>query len=305
MNNNAMGEYTPQTQFEFDESKLIYLGFNEIEINLLRMIIVNGGKVTVHAMTSSGLSYEEARRIKYMYDICTGRVIIDNLDDLVKHLRRLNANKRRIGISDLAVSRISRVPRKAVVSGINDLVFSMYNSERYKLKDRMYDVVNVTPTRVMVRTGRKPILKYKQPKYVDGVLEILEVGRDGSIIIAFDKKYVRLCNRFIIVGSLRRPEFHHGMIEIICVEGTRVYVYAQTLGVKELVKYNMGTQRIYDYGFFGEDIRFKLKAVGEYLYRQLCGVHADIHPANQDFRIITEDVGLRCDRDRDLIEIED
>ena len=68
--------------------KLQSLGFNSTEMTVLYDIVNRGGKVTVQALTSFGFSYEDARKLKYMYDICTGRVVIDSPDDLAKHLRK-------------------------------------------------------------------------------------------------------------------------------------------------------------------------------------------------------------------------
>jgi len=102
------------------------------------------------------------------------------------------------------------------------------------------------------------------------------------------------------VASLRRPEFHHGMIEMVCIEGTKVYVYAQTLGTRDVVGHNMGTQRVYDYGFQKSEIQPKLIKVGSEVYNQLCGVYTVMHPANQDFRPLT----LEVDDDDEGIEIQ-
>ena len=297
-----MGLYTQQNQFDLDVNKLTSLGFTMDEINTLSFIVMNGGKTSTTALTKYGLSYEAARRIRYMYDICIGKVSIESTDDLSKHLRKLFGKHRRIGIQDLAVSKISRVPRKAVVAGITDPTFEIYNSINYPVEERLYDVVNITPTRVVVETTRKPVLKYKQPKHIDGVLEILDVKADGKVTVAFDKRYCKLCNRYVVVASLRRPEFHHGLIEIICIEGTKVYVYARTLGTQEKVRYNMGTQRVYEYGNFAKEINDKLKTVGAKMYKSLCGVYATVHPANQDFRILTLEEDIDSDND---IVIED
>ncbi len=287
-------------QVNVDKQMLMGLGFSEFEINTLQNILINGGRTSINSIVGLGLTYEDARRIKYMHDICIGKVVIENTDDLIKHLRRIYRGHR-IGIGDLAVSRISRVNRKAVVAGITDPTFKIYNSKQYKLYDKMYDVVSVTGRRILVETNRKPVLKFKQPKFIEGILEITEVKENGNIIVAFDKRYCKLCNRFIVVGALRKPEFHHGLIEIICVDGTKVYVFAKTLGTRETVSYNMGTQRVYDYGYFAKDIKEKINMAGNMMYRQLGGVHAEIYPANQDYRPLTiEEV-----EDTDEIVIQD
>ena len=299
-NDLAMGIYTQQNQFDLDHQKLTMLGFNSGEIQTLELIVNNGGKVSTNALTMYGLSYDQARRLRYMYDICIGKVVIESTEDLCKHLRKMFGGHRRIGIQDLAVSKINKVPRKAVVAGIKDETFCIYNSANYPILERLYDVVNVTSTRITIETDRKPVLKFKQPKYVEGVVEIKEAKPNGKALVAFDKKYCKLCNRYIIVAGLRRPEYHLGMAEIICIEGTKVYVYASNMGTKESVSYSMMTQRVYDYGVFPNQIGNKLKAVASELYKQLCGVYAEIIQSNQDYSIIPFE-----DLEEDDIEIED
>lgn len=289
--------------FDIDEAKLLSLGFRKEEIDTLRFIITNNGRVSMQALISYGLSYDEASRIKYMYDICIGKVAIDDVDSLCKHLRKMFGNFRRLGIQDLALSKVSNVPRKAVVAGITDPTFAIYNSERYPVKNRMYDVVNVTNKRIIVETDRKPVLKYKQPKFVEGVVEILELKDNGKVLVAFDKKYCKLVNRFIIVGSLKRPEWHLGMVEIVAFEGSKVYVYAAMMPAnKQKVTYNMGTQRIYDYGFFKDEIPVKLKKVAQEIYNYVYGVYATVYSPNQDYVMLDNGVD---ESDLDEIEIED
>lgn len=299
--NTAMGVYSPQNQFDLDPIKLQSLGFTQEEIQTLQNIVYCGGKTSIQALTQYGLSYEQAKRLRYMYDVCIGKVMIESTDDLCKHLKKMFGGSRKIGIQDLAVSKVKAVPRKAVVAGISDRTFGIYNSSQYPVMERMYDVVDVTTTRIHVETDRKPVLKYKQDKFIDGVVEIKEVKQNGKLTVAFDKKYCKLLNRFIVVASLRRPEYHLGLLEIICIEGTKVYVYAQTIGVKDTVSYNMSTQRVYAYGFYPNEIQGKLKAVGAGLYKQLCGVYANSIPANQDFRMLT----IEEEKDEDDIELED
>lgn len=284
----AIGVYTPYTQLNIDPVMLQSLGFTPEEISTFQYIVSTGGSISRASLMNCGLPYELASRIKYMYDIVTGRVSIESTDDLARHLRKMFGSHRRIGITDLALSKIKKVPRKAVIAGIKDEVFSIYNSNRYKPEERMYDVVDVTSERIFIETTRKPVLKYGQPKKIDGVIEIVEVKPDKKVVVAVNKKYARLCNRFVIVGSLRRPEFHHGLVEIICIEGTRVFIFAQSIGTKEAVRYS-NTQRVYDYGFLPNEIQPKLIKVASELYPTVCGVYAASYPPNSDYSVIIEE----------------
>lgn len=282
MTTQGAGIYTPVTQLNFDPQMLQSLGFSIEMIKTLQFIIANEGKVTPMSLANYGIPYEQARDIKYMYDIVTGRVVIDSEIDLIKHLRKMFGKDKRIGINDLALSKIREVPRMAVVAGISVKPYTIYNSKLYKPNDRLYKVVDVSSTRITVETTRKPQLKWGTEKKIDGVLEIKEV-KGKLVTIAFDKSVCKLCNRFIIVASLKRPEFHHGLAEIICIEGTKVYVYAQTLKPKDTIKYNYGTQRIYDFGYLKTEINQKLTNAAAILYPMVCGVLGTTYPGNMDF----------------------
>lgn len=299
---NSMGVYTAANQFDFDPIKLSSLGFSQEEIGFLGRLMQFDGRATVNNMVSNyGLPYEQAKKIKYMYDICTGRVVIDSTDDLCKHLRKLFGQHRRVGIADLAVSTVGEIPRKAVVGGIpKDTPFVIWNSARYPVNERMYTVVDVTGSNIIIETERKPVLKYKQAKFIEGVLEIKELSSSGKLKIAINKQYCRLCNRFVIVASFRRPEFHHGMVEIICIDGTKVYIFADTVKANKYSRFSNGTQRVYDYGFYPAEIKSKLLSSASKLYQSLCGVYATTFDANKSYEILSEE----SKPDSDEIEID-
>lgn len=298
-----MGVYTPETQFNLDPVMLQSLGFTPDEIQALEFIVMNEGKATTNTMVQYyGIPYEQAQKLRYMYDICTGKVIINSEDDLSKHLRKMFGKHRRIGIADLATSSIGEVPRTALVAGIPaDTPFAIWNSKQYPIMERMYSVVDVSGQNVIIETTRKPVLKYKESKSIEGILEIKELKKDGKVVVAINRQYCRLCNRFVIVASLRRPEFHHGLVEIICMEGTKVYVFADTMAAKKYSRYGNNTQRVYDYGFYPFEIQSKLMASASKVYQSLCGVYAMPYAANSDFIIIPPD---DTDKEEDDILIE-
>lgn len=305
-------------------SMLLNMGFSQGEIQAFEYIYYNNGKLTPAALQSYGYSYEQAKRLAYMNKILLGDVQINsesdmithvkkmtgasrsdakqyvytqNLqngygaqnyskDELIKHLRETAGRTRRIGIQDLAVSSITEVPRVAVVSGIVQQPYDIWNSNRYSGKDALYRVVDVTGHRITIETFKKPRLEYRAAKVLPGILEIKGVKQNGKVVVSFDKNYCRLCNRFVIVASLKRPEFHLGMYEIICFEGTKAYVYATNMGIRDQVKYKGGTQRVYAYGIFKQDIKPKLKNVAEQLYKHLHGVNVEYLDNNSDYKII-------------------
>ena len=316
--NQAMGVYNAYNQFDLNPDMLLSLGFNQIEIQTLQNIIYSGGKVRPSELCSYGIDYESAQRLKYMYDIASGKVFISTQEDLIKHLRKMNGKHRRIGISDLALSKVGRVPRLAVIGGIPKGPYDIYNSKNYALPERMYEVTDISGRRITVKTERKPILPYGSERKVYVItdletgknkfalskeeissyekgnsqfkigtaLEIKELTSDKKVILSVDKDFARICNRYIIVGSLRKPEFHHGLIEIVCIEGSKVYVYATTMGKGDTVSYRGGTQRVYAYGYMPGEIKAKLTTTASELYKMLCGVVATDIPANSDFYIL-------------------
>lgn len=281
------GVYTPGTQFNINIQKLRELGFDPNDIQLLQYITQMGGRVSVADMQARGIEYERAQNVKYMYDIVSGRVNIQSTDDLARHFRKMFGKHKRISISDLAVSKVSKVPRWALVGGIKDDVYSCLNSCNLPQENRLYDVEKVT-SRITVSTKNRLVIPYGYTKKIDGVLEVL--GREktsGKIFLSFDRKYCRLCNRYIIVASLRVPETHLGMVEIICVEGTKLYVYAKTLGIKEAVSYSGGTARVYDFGIKANEINARVNRVAKAVYQKLTGVYARYIPANTDFKLLS------------------
>lgn len=300
--NNGMGVYTYNNQFDLDPVMLKSLGFTEQEISVLSFIVMNGGKATVNSMVNYyGIPYEQAQKLKYMYDICTGRVIISSEEDLSKHLRKMFGKHQRIGIQNLSTSCVGEVPRTALIAGIpKDSPFAIWNSINYPPFERMYTVINATPSNVTIETNRIPVLKYKQDKFIDGILKIVDGPKDGVLQVEINRDYCKLCNRFVIVASLRRPEFHHGMVEIICIEGTKVYVFADTMAAKKYSRYGNNSQRIYDYGFFPTEIRAKLMASASRVYQSLCGVYANSIGANSDFVILPKDAEKEDDGSMDI-----
>lgn len=305
-------------------SQLLNLGFSQAEINNFEFIYNNGGKFTPMALQQYGYSLEQAKRLAYMNKIMQGGVNIQTENDmishvkkmtgtsrdiakqavyrenlsngygaqnyseteLIKHLRETNGKQRRITIQDLAVSKVTSVPRVAVVGGITESPYDIWNSNNYKGFDAMYKVIDATSSKITVETPRKPKLEWGRSKDVPGVLEIKGVKNNGNAIVIFDRKYCRLCNRFVIVASLRNPEFHLGKYDMICFEGTKVYIFAVNMGIKEQLRYNMGNQRIYAFGIMPGDIKIKLDNVAKSMYQQLGGVSVTYVDPNESYTVV-------------------
>lgn len=271
---------------DIDTNRLIQLGFTNNDINALVYIRNNGGKFTPSALQSYGCNPIEAKKLSYMYNICAGKIEIETKEQLIRHLKKMFGSNYKISIQDLEISKITSVPRLAVVSNIKEKPFDIWNSNRYKGKEALYKVVDVSGQRITIETSRKPAIEYKKAKSIPGVLEIKGNKVNGNVVVSIDKEHCTLCNRFVIVASLRNPEYHHGKCEILCFEGTRVYVYATSIGVKENVKHHIGTQRVYDYGIFPSDIKPKLLKVSRALYIRLHGVAKFLHSPTSEYKVL-------------------
>lgn len=285
---NGMGVYTAASQFDFNPQRLQQLGFNQTEIQCLNNVLCCFDKVTMQTLQRDmGLNYEQAQRIMYMYNICNGRVRIKSEQELITHLRKMFGKRKRITINDLPTSPIQDIPRTAMIAGIKEPGYDMWNSKNYPVMERSYQVVDVQGGYITIKTDRWPTLKYKQARKIPGVLEIKEIDKENRVLtVAIHKDYCRLCNRFIIVAQTKRPEFHLGLVQIICIEGTKIYVYAQNAGVKEKIHYTSGNSRVYAYGYYAEDIKNKLMGVAQKIYKLVCGFQASVVKPNQKFEYL-------------------
>ena len=280
--------YSMRDIINIDEYRLLSIGFNQQEINQLNYVYNNGGKFTTSALQSYGYTYEQAKRLNYMYNICAGKVQVDSKEEMSKHLRKTFGHNYRISMQDLAVSTITNVPRLAVVGNVSIEPFTIWNSNQYKGMQAMYKVIDVTTKNITIETPRKPKIPHGTPTNIKNVLEVKGVRNNGNAVVTFDRSCCQLCNRFVIVASLRNPEFHLGKYEILCFEGTKVYVYAINMGIKENLRYG-NTQRIYDYGIFPKDIKGKLDNIAKEMYKHLCGAGAEYHGPTMDYTVIPKE----------------
>ena len=267
---------------EFDIRRINNLRFSTTDIEALKIAVSSGLRVTTQNLTCMlGFNYDLANRVHYMYNICVGKISIDTMDDLSKHLKKISTTNR-IGIQNFPVSSINKIPRTAVIGGIPNGPLAIFNSDNYKGRDMLYVVSNVTSKNVIFRTRRRPVLRQGDNKEIPGVIKITGAN-ERFVEIEVNREHCRLCNRFIIFASIRRPETHHGMWTLLAFEGTKVYVYAQSLGMRDSAKYSISNQRVYDYGFFSSDIEQKLKSTAEKINAMFSCVYSEYEAANSEF----------------------
>ena len=260
--------------------------FSQAEIQQFNYVMQNGGKFTTSALCSYGYSYEQAKRLAYMYKVYSGQVSLDSEEGMIRHLKTMHRKDYKISISDFPLSKISTVPQLAVVSGITQPPYTIWNSSNRKGLAALYNVVDTKGRAITVETKIKPVLKYNAPKELPGQLKILGVKSNGLAVISFNKGICRLCNRYIIVASLRNPEFHLGKYTMLAFEGSKIYVYATNMGTGDKVKYREGTQRVYAFGIDTRAINGKLNNVAMSLYQHFGAVQMNFEVANTGFEII-------------------
>ena len=74
----------------------------------------------------------------------------------------------------------------------------------------------------------------------------------------------------------------------MCFEGSKIYIYAMNMGIKEQLRYS-SNQRIYSYGVYPKDIKPKLDKVAKGLYQHLKGVSAQYYSPNSNYRVLDLD----------------
>lgn len=274
------------------------LGYEEHEVMAAQELLANGVKFTPNMLGQLGFNSFEVQRLRQIHDIITGKKVIETADDLSHHIKRIHRG-RRLSMAELLPSKVLRVPRKAVIHSITDPTFKMYNSENYSKINRFYDVVGVGGSRIHIETARKPVLKFKQSKVVEGVIEIQELLESGRVKIAVNREYAALCNRFVIAMGFRKPELHHGCAQIVGLDGTKVYVYAKSIGKREKLDFMLGSARVYDHGIFPEDIVPKLQSAAEMNFYRVGGRHIEYYPYTEEYKILIPE-GTREEEDDEL-----
>lgn len=319
--------YTSYSPSNVDYNVLIKLGFKGDEIDLVNQVASQFGKVTTDRVSKLTGNSLLASKVNYLYSvicckdshralesiniirksnmICdsTDEITINAMLNLAAHYKKMYSSmtggNRAIFNKTLPRPKLGEVPKKAIVGGIKDEIFIIYNSNRYLVKDRLYDVVSYNDVNTTIRTNRLPVLKNGVQAKVEGVADIKKIvekktGADGyggasgtkEAIIAINNKYTRICNRYIIAASTHRPNLHCGMMAVICLDGTVLYVYAVELrgmdkvnggvdvftGQANKYKENSSNRVVYDYGYRACDIEQKIEAVSRFLYKGVRGL---------------------------------
>ena len=245
-----------------------------------------GKKPTNPLLQQMGYTPEQSQRLMYMFRMYSGNITLNSERDVIRHLKKIHGKAYKISLNDFKPSSISELPRVAVVAGIKEPPFNIYNSNNYKGREGFYKVINVSGRKIQIETSRKPRLEYGHTKKIDGMLEINGVKSNGNVIITFDRNYCHLCSKFGIIAGLRNPEFHLGKYTMIAFEGSKIHVYATSIGVGDKVRYSGGSQRIYDFGLDPNTIKSKLDAVAKVIYQQFDCASGNYAQPNDKFILV-------------------
>ena len=279
--------------------KLAVLGFTQPEVNIAMTIARNeNGTIPSVAKVQRyfNLDNKQAERVRYLYTIIIGKVIInidniktmEDLKGIAHHFRKINgSNLRQISISDLKSSNIAEVPRLAIVLGIEDNVYGVLNSKSSKDKHRYFSVIRIGQTNIEVRTTKQLVLKYRNDKRyeLEGVVRVLGKDTKGRTLLSINKDYCRLCNRYVIVASLRMPREHLGAVALISKGGDIIYVYAKTIyGNRTMAK--TPTERVYDFGILGGEIKPRIMRVAKEAFRKFSCAYSKYFPPVEDYSMM-------------------
>lgn len=276
---------------DFNYKRLMGLGFSKIEIDTCQRLFMQGAVFTPTSLQNVwGYNYETATKLKYLYDIAQGKIEVNTDDELCKHLKKMFGNKRKVSIADLPPSNITEVSKLCLVEDVTDPKFYCLNSGLYPLTDRFYRVLQSTSTKTVIRTQRRPEIKFRDSKETDGVAKILSESpdQDGYIEIEFNPKYTKMCNRYIILASPKCPEFHLGCYELIVVDGSRMYVFGRTLPYNWDLKYKATQERILDCGIIPNEIQPRLERAALLVHKRLMGVRYNFHKATSVFDLVPQ-----------------
>lgn len=308
-----MQHYRPVVSYDI----LYKLGFNYEDISFLEYLLAKRKKITPQYLSSLGLTFPQIERVRYLYSIIIGKIVIDlnNIDEVSHHLQKINRHLGRININCLPPSKFNHVPQLVVVNGIPEGKFDIYNFES---KRRFYKLWKEDRDAITIKTKLKPKIPYgsskclyyyrdlidkkmyftedrkelesilkkdKQNKVVGIIIEIKGITEDKKeVFVSINKKYVRKIRPFIIAASLTMPERHLGMYRIVSFEGSIIYVYA-AYSDSEILK-NNGSKRFYHLGFNKRDLKPALEKIARDIYNKLGCVNVDYQEGIEEYKII-------------------
>lgn len=273
----------------------IQLGFNSMEYNIAVNISNTYGYVRVPSvnmlMQMLGIDYNGASRIRYLMEILNGRkdISINDIRDMgdikcvAKHFRKINPTCIKLSTEMLLPTKVNNIPKLAVVMGIRDKEFFNVNSKNPNDKLGYYLVESVGQNNMTLRMHKR----VNTGKRVDGdgIVTILGIDTHGNTLIRVKTSNVRVCNRYIVVASIRQPSRHSGMYVMVTISGDLLYVYARTVEGNRYLGKNF-SERVYDFGVIPRELNSRLKSVAVDAYNGLHCVCVKYIEPTEEFELI-------------------
>lgn len=271
------------------------LGFSQQDIALLDAVASDGRMPTMLGMRNMGIDAETADKLRYLYRIASGEVRIESSDDLSKHLKRFWRGER-VGMHSLPLVNVGKLGVFCYVHGLSG-PWAVLNSCKYEskgLKQCCYMVKKSSSERVLIETDRRPVLKHKEPTEVAGSIRIANMaaiysGETNKVQYSISKKHIRFVNRYVIVASLKKQHGHFGAYNIMCMDGTQVWVAAIPVRSKGASSYYKDSQRVYRYGIDVNDIKKDLDGVAGMIFKHLKAFNSVLKHPTLDFRTFVDE----------------
>lgn len=162
------------------------------------------------------------------------------------------------------LNEIHKIPKRLYIAGIADPIFNIYNSDRYIDKNEKFYLMEGSNNQyIHIVTDKRPVLRRGQEAKVQGVGIIREApyGSVEADNVYINRKYIRQLSRYAVYVSTKKPALHCGLIQLVCVGGTIIYVYALEVGDTDLVNRSEGGKKVYSYGYFRNNLYNSVKNV--------------------------------------------
>lgn len=260
------------------ENEAYALGFNRIEfLTAVNIAQAYGGlrSPSVPLLQQMlNIDYQGATRIRYLIEIVIGRREvniadlrdIDDIKRIAKHFRKINPGMRQLGITMLSPTRVTYIPKLAVIGGIKDPDFQVFNSRSASNIDDYYLLERTGQEESMLRVKKKA--KTSKKEDADKIISIHGIDMHGATLLEVKNHNMRVCNRYAIIASIRQPMNHNGMYAMVTMSGDIVYIYAKTIDGNRKLNRNYA-ERVYDFGVIPCDLNKKLEAVAREAYSGL------------------------------------
>lgn len=280
--------------------------YPELALNTAQYIISNNGRLTKAKIA------EYYRTDQYLYNtiypleepkvkllVHIGRLINEperiqkipyNEQEIKLMFKLASLNQFNITVQHLKIDSyksITNVPKYAIIGNFTESKFRQYNSSpQYQANNqlKLYEVESLSDTTGMLKikvplsskvpcgvTFRTKGMKLEKPTKTE-----IEYGKyrpnEGKAYI--EPKYFKLCNRYIILATLRQPSEENTIAyyKIIAVDGTTVYVVARLVPYNKVISsQGIKEQRIYYIGYNKNELIPKLQECKDILFQKLGG----------------------------------